>query len=83
MGRSSLLLTLLPLLAAGCVVPARGTPVHVDMRAGKFWSGSGQLLEVSADEGRCLVAIRGSSLLVTEKWVSCDSVHPRHSRDHF
>ena len=70
------------LLLAGCVVPARGTPVHVDMRAGNFWSGKGQLLEVSDDERRCLVAVRGTSLVVSERWVACDYVHPRHSRDH-
>jgi hypothetical protein len=80
---SWLLLIVLPLLAAGCVTPAQGTPVYVDMRAGKFWSGKGQLLEVSADESQCRVAIRGASLLVGEQWVRCDSVHPRHSRDHF
>ncbi len=84
MGRICVLLAMLPLLAAGClVVPARGTAVHVDMRAGRFWSGEGQRLEVSADERRCLVAIRGTSLIVSEQWVGCDTVHPRHSRDHY
>ncbi len=77
------LLALLLLLAPGCLVPARGTEVRVDMRAGRFWSGEGRLLEVSADERRCRVAIRGVSLVVTERWVSCDAVHPRHSRDHY
>lgn len=77
------LLGLIGLLAAGCTIPAHGTPVFVDMRAGKFWSGKGQLLEVSADEQQCLVSIRGRALLVSEQWVRCDSVHPRHSRDHF
>ena len=81
MGRR-LLVCLVGLLSAGCLVPATGTPVHVDMRAGDFWSGKGQLLEVSDDRQQCRVAIRGNSLLVTERWVSCDYVHPRDSRDH-
>ena len=82
--RATLLLaSLCLLLAAGCVTPAEDTPVLVDMQAGRFWNGKGQLVQVSDDEKQCLVAIRGMSLLVTEQWVSCDSVHPRHSRDHF
>lgn len=83
MRRNGLLLLSLPLFAFGCLVPAKGTPVHVDLRAGDFWSGEGQLLQVSDDEQQCLVAIRGTSLLVTERWVRCDTVHPRNSRDHF
>ena len=82
MGRIRLLLAAAALLAVGCVVPAAGTAVFVDMRGGDFWSGKGQLLEVSDDEKRCLVAIRGKSLLVRERWVDCASVHPRNSRDH-
>ena len=82
MRRIALLCSGLLLLACGCVVPARGTPVHVDMRGGDFWSGEGQLLEVSDDEQQCLVAIRGTSLLVKERWLSCATVHPRNSRDH-
>ena len=77
-----LALCMLP-LALGCVVPAAGTPVFVDMRAGNFWSGEGQLSQVSEDETRCLVSIRGKSLLVSERWVDCATVHPRNSRDHY
>lgn len=83
MHRARRLLLLLPLAASACLVPAQGTPVHVDMRAGSFWSGQGQLLEVSSDERHCRVAIRENTLFVREHWVSCDHVHPRNSRDHF
>lgn len=76
-------LLLLASLALGCMLPARGTPVHVDMRAGSFWAGNGVLLEVSEDERMCRVAVRGTSLFVRERWVPCDTVHPKHSRDHF
>jgi len=81
--RGRTLVCLLAWLAIGCVTPAKGTAVHVDMRAGDFWSGKGQLLEVSDDQRECRVALRGMSLLVTEQWVSCDYVHPCDSRDHF
>lgn len=73
----------LPLLLGACLVPARGTPVQVDMRAGSFWSGDGQLLEVSDDRQRCRVVVRDRSLVVRERWVSCDFVHARNSRDAF
>jgi hypothetical protein len=82
MRRIRLLLAAALLPALGCVVPAAGTAVFVDMRGGDFWSGEGQLLEVSDDEERCLVSIRGRSLLVSERWVDCATVHPRNSRDH-
>jgi hypothetical protein len=74
-----LVLCLLLLAAGGCLMPARGTPVFVDMRAGTFWSGKGMLLEVSPDETRCRVAVRDRALIVQERWVDCRWVHERHS----
>ena len=67
-------------LLGGCMMPSRGTPVFVDMRAGDFWSGKGLLLEVSEDEQRCRVAVRDRALVVHETWVDCISVHARSSR---
>ena len=58
-------------------MPAKGTPVFVDMRAGDFWSGEGRLLEVSDDQKRCRVALRSRSLVVSERWVDCGHVHAR------
>lgn len=66
---------------AGCLLPAAGTPVHVDMRAGSFWSGQGRLLEVDAAEHRCRVAVRHRTLFVQKEWVNCDFVHATTSRD--
>ncbi len=65
---------------AGCLMPRVGTPVWVDGRAGSFWSGSGRLLEVSADQVECRVAVRDRALFVHDRWVSCASVHPRRER---
>ncbi len=61
----------------GCLMPNRGTPVFVDSRAGRFWSGEGLLLEVSPDQQRCLVAVRDRALLVQKIWVDCVRLHPR------
>jgi hypothetical protein len=61
-------------------MPNGGTPVFVDMRAGDFWSGEGKLLEVSDDEKRCRVALRGRSLVVSERWIDCTHVHTRSIR---
>ena len=68
------------LLLGGCVMPSGGTPVFVDLRAGDFWSGKGRLLEVSADQQRCRVAVRDRALFVKRLWTSCLSVHPRRQR---
>lgn len=76
-GRVAILLGLLALVASGCTLPQRGTPVFVDARAGLFWSGKGLLVEVSDDESRCKVAVRDRALIVRERWVDCRSVHPR------
>jgi hypothetical protein len=65
------------LLAGGCLMPSRGTPVFVDGRAGTFWSGKGMLLEVSPDKTRCRVAARDRALIVHRKWVECRWVHER------
>ena len=61
-------------------MPAKGTPVFIDMRAGDFWSGEGRLLEVSDDQARCRVAVRSRSLVVSERWVDCTHVHARSVR---
>jgi hypothetical protein len=63
------------LLLAGCQMPAKGTPVFVDMRAGRFWSGEGLLLEVSEDGKRCRAAVRDRALVVRKMWVDCTYVH--------
>jgi hypothetical protein len=64
----------------GCLMPAKGTAVFVDMRAGKFWSGRGVLLEVSPDKTRCKVAVRDRALIVHKPWVDCRWVHARNAR---
>ncbi len=71
------LCAVLSLSLCGCLLPARGTPVFVDARAGRFWDGKGMLLEVSDDEQRCRVAVRDRALVVQNRWVDCRSVHPR------
>ena len=71
----------LPLALTGCLLPAGGTPVHVDLRAGSFWSGQGRLLEVDEVEQRCRVAVRHRTLMVRKEWVSCAHVHALSSRD--
>jgi hypothetical protein len=67
------------LLLGGCQLPARGTPVFVDTRAGNFWSGEGVLTEVAEDEQRCRVSVRDRALLVRDRWVECRFVHPLRS----
>ncbi len=69
----------MPILS-GCLMPSRGTPVLVDQRAGDFWSGRGQLIEVSEDRSRCRVAVRDESLIVVKLWIDCAWIHPRHER---
>ena len=56
-------------------MPAKGTPVFVDMRAGHFWSGEGLLMEVSDDQKRCHVAVRDRALVVRKMWVDCAYIH--------
>jgi hypothetical protein len=72
-----LALLLACLAASGCLMPNRGTPVFVDGRTGRYWSGKGLLLEVSPDRQSCLVAVRDRALFVRERWVPCLSVHSR------
>ena len=64
-------------LLSGCLMPSQGTPVHVDQRSGRYWSGKGLLLEVSPDRQRCRVAVRDRALIVRERWVDCIGVHER------
>jgi len=54
-------------------MPAKGTPVFVDMRAGRFWSGEGLLLEVNEDETRCRVAVRDRALVVHKMWETTET----------
>jgi hypothetical protein len=68
-------------LLCGCLLPNRGTEVHVDMRAGEFWSGRGRLLEVSQDQTRCRVAVRHRTGYVQTRWVDCKHVHARTASD--
>ena len=72
----------LALLGVGCVfLPSRGTPVIVDQRAGRFWSGGGLLLEVSEDQKSCRVAVRDRSLVFVRKlWTDCAHVHSASTR---
>ena len=70
---------LLGLLATGCLMP-RGTPVIVEARTGRYWSGNGVLLEVSEDQRQCRVAVRNAGLIVEKKWVACAWVHLRSAR---
>jgi hypothetical protein len=76
----ALALALGGLLASGCLMPKRGTPVFVDVSTGDYWSGEGLLLEVSDDQLRCLVAVRDRALIVRERWVPCTAVHSRRAR---
>ena len=64
------------LLVGGCVLPD-GTPIYVDGRHGKLWSGNGVLLEVSENQEYCRVAARNRALVVEKTWVDCRAVHPR------
>ena len=65
------------LASSGCLLPNGGTPVFVDSRSGRFWSGKGVLTEVSPDQKQCKVAIRDRALFVHRMWVDCTTVHPR------
>jgi len=67
-------------VSAGCMMPNRGTPVFVDVRAGDFWSGEGLLTEVSEDQKRCRVSVRDRALIVRDLWVDCARVHKREPR---
>jgi hypothetical protein len=78
--RSRIGLCVLLLAVGGCLMPAQGTTVFVDMRAGTFWSGKGMLLEVSSDKTRCRVVVRDRALIVHELWVDCRWVHERNAR---
>lgn len=75
--RWSFLAILLLILLTGCLMPNKGTPVFIDMRAGGFWSGRGMLLEVTPDQQRCRVAVRDRALVVRHLWTDCTRVHPR------
>jgi hypothetical protein len=74
MGRVAVILV--SLLMGGCLLP-EGTPVYIDGRHGKLWSGNGVLLEVSEDQLHCRVAARNRALVVEKRWVYCKAVHPR------
>ena len=80
--RAGILLAL-ALLGSGCVfLPSRGTPVIVDQRAGRFWSGDGMLLEVSEDQKSCRVAVRDRSLVFVRRfWTACAHVHSASTQD--
>jgi hypothetical protein len=67
----------LALSLLGCLMPDRGTPVFVDVRAGDFWSGKGLLTEVSPDQMQCRVSVRDSALIVRDLWVACERLHDR------
>ena len=72
------LVALLPLLGCvGCLMPTRGTPVFVDARAGRFWTGEAVLMEVSADREQCHIAVRDRALIVRKLWVECKRIHPK------
>ncbi len=75
MPRLLAILLILPL--SGCLMPNKGTPVFIDMRAGAFWSGKGLLVEVTPDKQRCRVAVRDRALIVRHVWADCTRVHPR------
>ncbi len=77
MGRHLAWLCAAALLASACQLPARGTPVFVDARAGRFWSGVGVLTEVSPDQERCRVSVRDRALIVRDRWLECRFVHAR------
>jgi hypothetical protein len=79
--RCLLLALLFSSLICGCLLPAQGTPVYVDMRAGRFWSGEARLLEVSDDQKRCRVSVRQRTLVVRTLWVHCVHVHAKSVRD--
>ncbi len=68
------------LFLGGCLLPD-GTPVYIDGRNGKLWSGNGVLLGVNEDRSHCRVAARNRALVVEKKWVDCRAVHPRMPKD--
>ena len=78
--RTRIAACLLLLALGGCMLPAQGTAVFVDMRAGTFWSGKGKLTEVSPDKKRCRVSVRDRALIVKDLWVDCRWVHERNAR---
>jgi hypothetical protein len=78
MGRIAVILVSLAM--GGCLLP-EGTPVYIDGRHGKLWSGNGVLLEVSEDQRYCRVAARNRALAVEKRWVDCKAVHPRMPSD--
>ena len=78
--RSRIGLCVLLLSLGGCLMPAQGTAVFVDHRAGSFWSGKGMLIEVSPDKTRCKVAARDRALIVRTLWVDFRWVHEQHAR---
>jgi hypothetical protein len=78
MGRIAVILV--SLVMGGCLFP-EGTPVYIDGRHGKLWSGNGVLLEVSEDQVYCRVAARNRALVVEKRWVDCKAVHPRMPSD--
>ena len=75
MGRT-IAVILVSLAVGGCLLPD-GTPVFVDARHGKLWSGNGVLLEVSEDKAYCRVAARNRAMVVEKRWVDCRAVHAR------
>jgi hypothetical protein len=78
-GQIRLALCVLLLAFGGCLMPAQGTPVFVDHRAGSFWSGKGMLLDTKDENTRCMVAVRDRALIVHQRWVECRWVHERTS----
>jgi len=78
MGRIAVILV--SLVMGGCLLP-EGTPVYIDGRHGKLWSGNGVLLEVNEDQVYCRVAARNRALVVEKRWVDCKAVHPRVPSD--
>jgi hypothetical protein len=76
--RRMIAVILLCLSLSGCLLPD-GTPVYIDGRHGKLWSGNGVLLEVSEDQLYCRIAARNRALVVEKRWVDCGAVHPRMS----
>jgi hypothetical protein len=72
------ILVLTCLLAGSSCLPRQGTLAFVDADAGDFWSGKAVLVEVSEDQRECRVVVRDATLIIRERWVSCQDVHPRH-----
>jgi hypothetical protein len=68
-------------LLLACMMPSKGTPVFVDVRAGDFWSGKGLLTEVSEDKRTCRVSVRDRALIVKDLWLDCQRIHRRNARN--